>query len=130
MRSFFPLIKAYQHSLVSLDIVNAKVKLAESMDACLPKMQKNPLMNWNTAFHPILRDKNKLNGKSTVPQSINLNPDACVLVISGPNAGGKSLTLKTCGLLQCMLQSGLLIPVEPTSKACVFSQIYHINSIT
>jgi DNA mismatch repair protein MutS2 len=121
---FFPLIKAYQQSLVSLDIVNAKVKLAESMDACLPKMQKNPLMNWNAAFHPILRDKNKLNGKTTVPQSINLNPEACVLVISGPNAGGKSLTLKTCGLLQCMLQSGLLIPVEPTSKACVFSQIY------
>ena len=124
LRVFFPLIKAYQQSLVSLDIVNAKVKLAESMDACLPKMQKNPLMNWNTAFHPILRDKNKLNGKTTVPQSINLNPEACVLVISGPNAGGKSLTLKTCGLLQCMLQSGLLIPVEPTSKACVFSQIY------
>ena len=124
LRVFFPLIKAYQQSLVSLDIVNAKVKLAESMDACLPKMQKNPLMNWNTAFHPILRDKNKLNGKTTVSQSINLNPEACVLVISGPNAGGKSLTLKTCGLLQCMLQSGLLIPVEPTSKACVFSQIY------
>jgi DNA mismatch repair protein MutS2 len=124
LRVFFPLIKAYQQSLVSLDIVNAKVKLAESMDACLPKMQKNPLMNWNAAFHPILRDKNKLNGKTTVPQSINLNPEACVLVISGPNAGGKSLTLKTCGLLQCMLQSGLLIPVEPTSKACVFSQIY------
>lgn len=124
LKIYLPLIKAYQHALVALDVVNAKVKLAELMHACMPTMQKTPLINWHVAFHPILRERNDANGKSTIAQSIALNAEHCMLVISGPNAGGKSLTLKTCGLLQCMLQSGLLIPVDPSSKASVFKHIF------
>ena len=118
-----PLITAYQKSLIIFDFVNAKCKLALEMKAVLPGINRKVDFELVEAYHPILRRNNSLNGKITKPQRIVMNGKNRMLVISGPNAGGKSITLKTIGLLQIMLQSGLLIPVNENSKVCFFQQI-------
>ena len=118
-----PLIISYHTALCTYDFTNAKAKLAIEMNACLPSIEKTPQLKWNSAFHPILRQNNQLLNKKTLPQDIVLDKNARILVISGPNAGGKSITLKTVGLLQVMLQSGLLIPVDSSSKASIFNEI-------
>lgn len=118
-----PLITAYQKSLVIFDFVNAKCKLALEMKAVLPGINRKVDFELVEAYHPILRRNNSLHGKTTKPQRIVMNGKNRMLVISGPNAGGKSITLKTIGLLQIMLQSGLLIPVNENSKVCFFQQI-------
>ncbi len=118
-----PLINAYHTALCAYDFTHAKAKLAIEMNACLPIIEKTPQLKWNSAFHPILRQNNQLLNKKTLPQDIVLDKNARILVISGPNAGGKSITLKTVGLLQVMLQSGLLIPVDSNSKASFFNEI-------
>jgi DNA mismatch repair protein MutS2 len=120
---YAPLISAYQKALVLFDFVNAKCKLALEMKAVLPGINRKVDFELVEAFHPILRRNNSLNGKETKPQRIVMNGKNRLLVISGPNAGGKSITLKTIGLLQLMLQSGLLIPVNENSKVCFFQQI-------
>lgn len=120
---FAPLIQAYQKSLVQFDFLNAKCKLALEMKAILPGLNRKVDFEWVEAFHPILRKNNSLLGKETKPQRVMMNGNNRMLVISGPNAGGKSITLKTIGLLQLMLQSGLLIPVHENSKVCFFQQI-------
>ena len=123
-RIHLPLIQAYQTALVSFDAINAKARLAFHMEATLPALSKEKSMHWSCAYHPILRQNNQAQGKPTIPQEFSLDQTHRMLVISGPNAGGKSLTMKTFGLLQCMLQAGLLIPVHPDSKACFFEQLY------
>lgn len=120
---YAPLIHAYQKSLVQFDFLNAKCKLALEMKAILPGLNRKVDFEWVEAFHPILRKNNSLLGKETKPQRVMMNGNNRMLVISGPNAGGKSITLKTIGLLQLMLQSGLLIPVHENSKVCFFQQI-------
>jgi DNA mismatch repair protein MutS2 len=117
------LISAYQEALVQFDFINAKCRLALEMNAVLPGINKNTDFEFVDAFHPILRHSNTLIKKETKPQRIKMNGSQRMLVISGPNAGGKSITLKTVGLLQMMLQAGLLIPVNENSKACFFQQI-------
>lgn len=123
-RIHLPLIQAYQTALVNFDVINAKARLAFHMEATLPALSKEKSMHWSCAYHPILRQNNQAQGKPTIPQEFSLDQTHRMLVISGPNAGGKSLTMKTFGLLQCMLQAGLLIPVHPDSKACFFEQLY------
>jgi DNA mismatch repair protein MutS2 len=118
-----PLIEAYQTLLVELDFIHAKTKLAIELQANLPGIVRSTRIELINAFHPILWRNNKANGKTTLPQTLTLDPNNRMLVISGPNAGGKSITLKTIGLLQIMLQSGLLIPVHENSKLCFFQQI-------
>lgn len=118
-----PLINAYNTALCNYDFTNAKAKLAIEMNACLPTIELTPQIKWNSAFHPILRKNNQILNKTTLPQDIVLDTNKRILVISGPNAGGKSITLKTVGLLQVMLQSGLLIPVDLNSKASFFNEI-------
>lgn len=120
---FLPLITEYQAVLTELDFVNAKTKLALDLDCSLPAINRTMGIDLIDAYHPILWKTNKLAGKPTIPQHIQLNPKARMVVISGPNAGGKSITLKTAGLLQLMLQSGILIPVNPNSRICFFQQI-------
>ncbi len=120
---YYPLIEAYQFSLVEFDFLNAKCRMALEMKAVLPGINRNTDFEFVEAFHPILRRANTLVRKETKPQRIVMNGQSRMLVISGPNAGGKSITLKTVGLLQMMLQSGLLIPVNENSKACFFQQI-------
>ncbi len=120
---FLPLIKSYQHVLTQLDFINAKSQLALELNCVLPGIQSETQIELINAFHPILWRNNKSIGKQTLPQYIRMDKTSRILVISGPNAGGKSITLKTIGLLQLMLQSGLLVPVDPNSKMCFFQQI-------
>lgn len=118
-----PLIEGYQALLTELDFINSKTKLALELNANLPGIVRNTRIELIDAFHPILWRNNKLNGKKTHPQSMIMDANSRMLVISGPNAGGKSITLKTIGLLQVMLQAGLLIPVHSNSKLCFFQQV-------
>jgi DNA mismatch repair protein MutS2 len=117
------LIEAYQDLLVELDFIHSKTKLAIELNANLPGIVRSTCIELIDAFHPLLWRNNKAHGKTTLPQTLSLNPNNRMLVISGPNAGGKSITLKTIGLLQIMLQSGLLIPVHSNSKFCFFQQV-------
>jgi DNA mismatch repair protein MutS2 len=121
--SFYPLIKAYQIILTELDFINSKSRLALEMNGVLPGIEKDTRIELISAYHPILWKANKAIGKKTIPQQVVMDKSSRMLVISGPNAGGKSITLKTIGLLQLMLQSGLLVPVNPNSKMCFFQQI-------
>lgn len=120
---FLPLLHDYQNFLVAIDVISAKAKYAKSMNAILPEISDDRSMFLKEAYHPLLYLSNLKNKKTTYPQSIDFNPEKRVIVISGPNAGGKSITLKTIGLLQVMLQSGMLIPVHERSKACIFDRI-------
>lgn len=120
---FQPLIQAYQILLVQLDFINAKCKLALELNAHLPAIGQQTGFHLKDAFHPILLKSNQQSGKTTFPQTVEMQANARLLVISGPNAGGKSITLKTIGLLQVMLQSGLLVPVDENSIMCFFTRI-------
>ena len=124
MVQYKPLIEAYQLLLTRIDLLNAKCKLALEMEAVLPAIGQQPGVHLKQAYHPLLRRANQQAGKPTFAQEIRLQQKSRMLVISGPNAGGKSITLKTIGLLQLMLQAGLLVPVAPDSQMCFFKQIY------
>ncbi|MBD0849597.1 endonuclease MutS2 [Maribacter arenosus] len=123
IRPFAPYLYAYQNFLVHMDITAAKAKYATEMNAVLPKINEDRRMFLRDAFHPLLYLSNKLKREKTYPQTIELHPENRIIVISGPNAGGKSITLKTIGLLQVMLQSGFLVPVHERSTMCLFDQI-------
>jgi DNA mismatch repair protein MutS2 len=114
---------AYQHYLIQLDVVSAKAKYASKINACLPKITTEKKVFLRDAYHPILLLKNNSKKIKTIPQTLELNEKQQIIVISGPNAGGKSITLKTIGLLQTMLQSGLLIPVHERSETTIFDKI-------
>lgn len=122
-RPYSPLLEEYQELLSDLDVVSAKAKYAQNLDAILPKITKERELHLREAYHPLLLLTNKKEKKKTYPQTIGLDPENRIIVISGPNAGGKSITLKTVGLLQVMLQSGLLIPVHEYSRVCLFNKI-------
>ncbi|WP_150452119.1 endonuclease MutS2 [Arenibacter lacus] len=113
----------YQQFLTQMDITAAKAKYALEMDALLPEITEERELYLRDAYHPLLFLNNKYKKEKTYPQTITLHPENRIIVISGPNAGGKSITLKTIGLLQLMLQSGLLIPVHERSKVCLFTNI-------
>jgi DNA mismatch repair protein MutS2 len=123
IRPFVPFLAAYQDFLAHMDITAAKAKYASEMDAILPKINENRQMLLKDAYHPLLYLSNKLIDAKTYPQTIELHAENRIIVISGPNAGGKSITLKTIGLLQLMLQSGFLVPVHERSSMCLFDKI-------
>jgi DNA mismatch repair protein MutS2 len=109
--------------LAHIDFTRAKAKLAMAMDASFPVLEKSPMLNWVNARHPLLQFG--LAGKrNVVPLTISLTDSERMLLISGPNAGGKSVCLKTVGLLQYMLQCGLLIPVFEDSIAGIFEDLF------
>lgn len=118
------LIQRYRDLIEEFDFLNAKLKLAELMGANRPKVSKSRAINIKEAFHPLLYIENNKKGVKTIPQDIYFDDDHRVLVISGPNAGGKSITLKTFGLNQLMLQAGLFIPVHPNSSLSVFKDVF------
>ncbi|MCG8182437.1 endonuclease MutS2 [Tenacibaculum piscium] len=120
---YTPLLEEYLVFLTHLDSVGAKAKYAKSINGLLPKISKEKKIFFKDAFHPVLWKKNKDQNKETFPQTIRLDEKQQIIVISGPNAGGKSITLKTIGLLQLMLQSGLLIPVHERSETTLFNTI-------
>ena len=123
IRLFLPLLNQYQEFLIKIDVISAKAKYARSMNAILPEISKERSIYLRDAYHPLLYLTNTEKGEKTFPQTIELADDARIIVISGPNAGGKSITLKTVGLLQVMLQSGMLVPVHERSKMSLFDRI-------
>ncbi|RXG28407.1 endonuclease MutS2 [Leeuwenhoekiella marinoflava] len=123
VRPFIPLLKDYQKLLSTIDVISAKAKYAKKLDAVLPKITQDRELEIKEAYHPLLLLNNRKRGEKTFPQDITLDEQNRIIVISGPNAGGKSITLKTVGLLQVMLQSGLLIPVHEYSRFCFFEKI-------
>ncbi len=123
IRPFVPLLHSYLKYLTHLDAIAAKAKYARSTNSILPGITSEKKINFINAYHPILWKNNESKNIETIPQSITLNKKQQIIVISGPNAGGKSITLKTIGLLQVMLQSGLLIPVDERSETYIFDTI-------
>lgn len=123
LRPFRRLLIDYEDFLTRIDTVAAKAKYARQLNAVLPEITSERRFELIDAYHPLLYSSNKANNKITYPQSIELHQENRIIVISGPNAGGKSITLKTVGLLQLMLQSGLLVPVHPRSTMCLFDRI-------
>ena len=121
--------KAYAY-LGLIDFIRAKARLAVTLDCRLPLLHNKPLLKWRNVRHPLLQlafaQHKRDNGdpREVVPLDLELNAEQRVLVISGPNAGGKSVALKTVGLVQFMLQMGLLIPCADNSEAGVFEDIF------
>jgi len=117
------LSKAYNF-LGNIDFIRAKAVIAKSLNASKPELLNQQIIDWKQSIHPLLFMAYQSSNRKVVPLSLSLNQDQKIIVISGPNAGGKSVCLKTVGLLQYMLQCGLLIPVDPDSKAGIFEQIF------
>ncbi|MFN8365451.1 MAG: DNA mismatch repair protein MutS [Cloacibacterium normanense] len=120
---FAPELEEYQKYIFDLDITRAKAKFAEKIGGVLPKINRHKTMRLVNAFHPLLLMRNREEKKEIYPQTLTLTEHNRILCISGPNAGGKSITLKTVGLLQLMIQSGILVPVHPKSEMFFFEKI-------
>ena len=122
-RPYCNVFEDYIKYLTSLDSVYSRAKHAFSINAVKPNISEKREIQLYGAYHPLLLKHNQDNNLTTFPQDILIKDEMRILVISGPNAGGKSITLKTMGLLQIMFQSGILIPTHPKSKIFIFDQI-------
>ncbi|MBS1549969.1 MAG: DNA mismatch repair protein MutS [Bacteroidetes bacterium] len=120
---FQPELITYQDYIFDLDLTRAKAKFAEKTNGILPKINTHQTLRLHQAYHPLLYLRNKAENKEIFPQTLSLTEHNRIICISGPNAGGKSITLKTVGLLQLMLQSGILIPAHPKSEMFFFDKI-------
>ena len=123
IRPFLPLLIQYQDFLSDIDVIAAKAKYARKINGLLPNITEERKVYLREAFHPILYLTNKEKGAVTYPQTFEFGQENRIVVISGPNAGGKTISMKTVGLLQLMLQSGMLIPVHERSETCLFDRI-------
>lgn len=117
-------VLATKRLMEEIDFLSAKLQLAQLMNASRPNISKSKEITINQAYHPLLLIENNKRKLETIPQDIFFDDKHRVVVISGPNAGGKSITLKTFGLNQLMLQVGLFIPVHPNSSLRIFHDIY------
>lgn len=120
---FQPQLWRYQMYIFDLDLTRAKAKFGEMVNGVLPKINRHKTLKLRDAFHPLLWLRNKAENKTIFPQTLSLTEHNRIICISGPNAGGKSITLKTVGLLQLMIQSGVLVPVHPKSEMFFFEKI-------
>jgi DNA mismatch repair protein MutS2 len=118
-----PLLKQYMEVLGEFDFIRAKAKLAQQMDAHLPQLIDSSGIKLVKAYHPLLLLYNKKLNKPVIPLDLTLDEKNRILLISGPNAGGKTVCLKTTGLLQMMVQSGLLVPAHPESTFGIYKQL-------
>ena len=118
-----PILESYVF-LAAIDLIHAKAQLARLIKGIEPDVKPYPHIDWIRAVHPILQLSLGKQGKNVVPLDIMLTREKRILIISGPNAGGKSVCLKTVGLLQYMLQCGLSVPVGERSRIGVFSNIF------
>ncbi|MDQ1165764.1 DNA mismatch repair protein MutS [Flavobacterium sp. SORGH_AS_0622] len=123
IRPYLPLLIEYQDFLSDIDVVAGKAKYANRINGILPAITEERRLFFREAYHPILYLNNKQKKEVTHPQTIELKQENRIIVISGPNAGGKTISLKTVGLLQLMLQSGILIPVHERSETFLFDRI-------
>lgn len=124
LRPFIPDVLLSYEFLAEIDFIRAKALLAEQIAGLKPALENKRILDWTMAIHPLLQLSLAKHGKKVVPLDIELNEKQRILIISGPNAGGKSVCLKTVGLLQYMLQCGLLIPMHERSHAGIFSSIF------
>lgn len=127
IRPYRKMIISFYDLLVSFDVLNAKVQLAKLLQAHCPVIVNNTVgnkINLVNAYHPGLYLQNKQQGNTTVPFQCTFDTENRIMVISGPNAGGKSITLKTIGLLQIMFQCGLFIAAHPRSEMCILKNIF------
>lgn len=124
LRPYVPLLLSYHGLLTKLDFVRAKALFALNIDAEMPILIKESEIELINARHPLLYLNFKKEQQIVVPLNIKIDETARIIVVSGPNAGGKSVCMKTVGLLQIMVQSGLLIPVDEHSKVGIFKQIF------
>lgn len=122
------LLQAYYAVAGEYDFIKAKAKLAIDVNGNYPNVIDKAHLELKDAYHPLLYLYNKKSGRNTIPVTLTLDDKKRILVISGPNAGGKTVTMKTIGLNQMMLQSGLLVPVSPVSQMGIFKQLFiHIG---
>ena len=124
LRPFMPQLNDCYRMLGIIDCIRAKALVAIDMLAQKPRINDKPGMQWVKAMHPLLYLSHKAQKKHVEPLDITLENESRILVISGPNAGGKSVCLKTCGLLQYMIQCGLLVPMADYSEAGIFDQLF------
>jgi DNA mismatch repair protein MutS2 len=123
MRAYHSLLTIYHTVLGEYDFIRAKAKLAMEYNGNMPAVHDKAFLKLVNACHPLLFIYNEKQQKPTIPVNLSLDDTNRILVISGPNAGGKTVTLKTAGLLQMMLQSGLLISCSPESEFGIFKQL-------
>jgi DNA mismatch repair protein MutS2 len=123
LRRFQPLMSHYLRCISEYDVVAAKGRLAIKLDAHLPYIENKPKIDLKDARHPLLFSFNKAAGKKTIPFDLKLDAGNRILVISGPNAGGKTVCMKTVGLSQMMLQSGFLVTCDGNSRFGFFRKI-------
>ena len=124
LRPYVDQIAGYRDLIVELDLVQAKARLAQQLRAVRPQLSPEPTIQLREAYHPLLYLKNKQYGRTTVPFSLRLSQKNRLLMLSGPNAGGKSILMKSIGLLQLMVQSGMLVPVDAESEFGLFSRLF------
>lgn len=120
---YAPLLVTYHTIIGEYDFIKSKALFGIDIKAEYPVVHDKALVHLVKACHPLLYLYNHRAGKKTIPVDLTLDNDKRILVISGPNAGGKTVTLKTVGLLQMMVQSGLLVPVHPSSEFGIFKQL-------
>jgi DNA mismatch repair protein MutS2 len=123
LREDLPIILEYIHILHELDFFQAKARLGLLLNAKLPHINTKKQLKLMDAFHPLLWLQNTKNKIPTIPIQLELNNEKKILIISGPNAGGKTISLKTIGLHQLMLQSGMLVPSHENSSYPIFTQL-------
>ena len=124
LRPSIPEILQSYEFLAEIDFIRAKSYFAIQTNSLKPAIENEQLLDWTMAVHPLLQLSLATPGKKVVPLDLELNKKQRILIISGPNAGGKSVCLKTVGLLQYMLQCGMLIPMHERSHAGIFSSIF------
>jgi len=124
LRPYIPMLGHYEKLIARFDFIQAKARLAVQLRAEMPKLVNKPHLGIQMAYHPLLLLKNKEVERETVPFDLTLFGENRILMLSGPNAGGKSITLKSVGLLQLMVQSGLLVPADEISEFGIFKKIF------
>jgi DNA mismatch repair protein MutS2 len=124
IRPHVPALRKAAGFLAMVDFIRAKAQFGRQVEAIIPEVQQQPLVDWRNAVHPLLMLSHKAQNKPVVPLSITLNTEQRILIISGPNAGGKSVALKTLGLLQYMLQCGLPVPMADGSRMGIFRNLF------
>ena len=124
LRPYLSELRKAWNLLGELDFIRAKALLANEISGVKPEILDTPHVNWQQARHPLLEQKLKAQGKQVVPLDLKLDETDRILVISGPNAGGKSVCLKTTGLLQYMLQCGLMPPMRVDSQCGLFENLF------
>ncbi len=124
LRPYAAPMQTYMDLLVRFDVIRAKARIAVRMNANMPQLQDKPTFAFREAYHPLLLLRNKQLGRKTVPFDLVLYDGNRIVMLSGPNAGGKSITMKSVGLMQLMLQSGMLVPVREVSEFGIFNNIF------